>query len=681
MTLHDIQEQLNNPAVAIDRLLDDSREPDLSLWHKHPELYPAFVQRLLDGGHPGRALELGHEGEEHLKHNSRLQYLLALAAARGGSTDYAEALLAPLLAHAVHPDAARPADMDAALRVDVIALQGRLYKDRADRNPALAAESAVWYERAAAVAESPDMATFPLINAATMWRMAGEREKSDTLAAAVVGLIGNRAEPSAAAGDLWPAATLGEALLLLGRHAEAVHWYTRAFQVATAGDKMGSLITMRANIQRLKDAGATADVAFLDEHLGRVVVFSGHMIDSPDRLAGKAAPRFPRTPALVAAVGAAIRARLDELNAKIGYCSLACGGDILFAEAMLARGAELHVVLPFSQQNFRRTSVDFGQNGAGWREWRMRFDAVLQKVEEASRARVRHVTQEPYLGSTELFALANTVLQGLAVLRSRERASEPAAIVLIDRSSAAQAGGTADFVRTWEKAGYKADEIDLAALRAAHPSGPPADECPAEPLAMCTLPRPVKAMLFADVEGYSSIPEWELPEFLTAYSEFLRGLFETAAGKLAKYANTWGDGLYVVFDDTADAAAFAVELIEPAGRAPDWAAFGLGPTNPVRVGLHTGPVFELRDLFQHRSGFAGQHVNRAARIEPITVRGCAYATEPFAALLAMGAGGRFNVATVGVHSLHKKYDRCPLYRVQRGREPGARPVTARPDSP
>lgn len=147
MTLHDIQEQLNNPAVAIDRLLDDSREPDLSLWHKHPELYPAFVQRLLDGGHPGRALELGHEGEEHLKHNSRLQYLLALAAARGGSTDYAEALLAPLLAHAVHPDAARPADMDAALRVDVIALQGRLYKDRADRNPALAAESAVWYER------------------------------------------------------------------------------------------------------------------------------------------------------------------------------------------------------------------------------------------------------------------------------------------------------------------------------------------------------------------------------------------------------------------------------------------------------------------------------------------------------------------------------------------------------
>ena len=666
MTLQDILERLNNPTEAVDRLLDETREPDLTVWQDHPELYPAFVQRLLDGGHPGRALGLGHEGERHLKHNSRLQYLLALAAARGGSTEYAEALLAPLLAQATGPADARPADMDAALRVEVIALRGRLFKDRSDRKPELAAVSAEWYERAAAVADTPDMATFPLINAATMWRVAGDKGKSEALAAEVVNLIGDRAEASAAAGDVWPAATLGEALLLLGRHEEAVRWYTRAFEVATARDKLGSLIAMRANIQRLKDAGATAAVAFLDEHLGRVVVFSGHMLDSPDRLAAGESPRFPRHPALVAAVEAKIRARLEELNAKVGYCSLACGGDILFAEAMLDRGAELHVVLPFAQQDFRRTSVDFGQDGAGWREWRMRFDAVLKKVEAASRARVRHVTQEPYLGSTELFALANTVLQGLAVLRARERASEPAALVLIDRSSDAQAGGTADFVRTWEGAGFKAEEIALAPMRAAHPAGAPPDERPAGPLIHSTLPRPVKAMLFADVEGYSTIPEWRLPEFLTAYGEFLRTLFASAVGQQAKYANTWGDGLYAVFDDTAEAAAFAVELIEPAGGAPDWAKFGLGPTNPVRVGLHTGPVFELRDLFQRRSGFAGQHVNRAARIEPITVRGCAYATEPFAALLAMHAGRRFTVATVGVHSLHKRYDRCPLYRVQRG---------------
>jgi len=173
-------------------------------------------------------------------------------------------------------------------------------------------------------------------------------------------------------------------------------------------------------------------------------------------------------------------------------------------------------------------------------------------------------------------------------------------------------------------------------------------------------------MLFADVAGYSRIPEWRLPAFLTAYGDFLRAVFGSAVGRAAVYANTWGDGLYVVFDTVAEAASFAVELVEPSrGPVPDWVAFGLGPTNPMRVGLHTGPVFELKDLFQGRSEFAGQHVNRAARIEPVTVRGCAYASEPFAALLTMQASGRFTVETVGVHSLPKDYDRCALYRVQR----------------
>lgn len=118
MTLQDILDQLSNPSVPVDRLLDESRAPDLSVWQNHRELYPVFVKRLLARGHLGLALELDREGERYLQNDSRLQYLLALAAARGGSVHYAEALLAPLLA--------RAAGMDTALRVDVIALKGRL---------------------------------------------------------------------------------------------------------------------------------------------------------------------------------------------------------------------------------------------------------------------------------------------------------------------------------------------------------------------------------------------------------------------------------------------------------------------------------------------------------------------------------------------------------------------------
>lgn len=662
MTLEELLAKLRTPGVAVDRLLDEARAPDRALWKAHPELYPLFVEKLLAGAHSALALELAREGKEHLPDSSRLQWLLARAAVNGGSTRYAEILLAPLLARATGPDAQRPADMDDKLRMDVIALQGRIFKDRSEREPELVAKSIGWYQRAADACGTADP-TFPLINVATMWRVAGEKERAAAIAADVVARLGDTAEPAAAAGDPWPAATLGEAHVLLGRHEDAVRWYLLAVDVANREGNTAWLLSLLNNLRRLHAVGATADPAFLRAHLGSVVAFSGHLLDSPDRLATGAPPRFPRHPQLVAAVGEAIRQRLDALNAKVGYCSLGCGGDILFAEAMLARGAELHVVLPFARDDFLRTSVNFGHDGQDWRDWQHRFDAVLKRVPED---RVRQLTREPYLGSRDLFATANAVLQGLAVLHARARASEPTALVLLDPSAADRPGGTADFLAGWTAAGHPAERIDLAALRAEHPTPALSPEPPAR------LPRPVKAMLFADLAGYSKISEWDLLEFLPVYGAYLRALFGSPVGRAAVYANTWGDAIYAVFDTAADAAAFATELVEPElGPVPDWSAFGLGPTNPMRVGLHTGPVFELTDLFQTRSGFAGQHVNRAARIEPVTVRGCAYASEPFAALLAMQAGARFSVEPVGVHSLAKDYDRCPLYRVQR-RAPGGR---------
>ncbi len=669
MTLDDILDQLNRPDVKAEQLLDQCRSPDLSLWEKHPELYLRFVKRLIEQGHPSRALDLAREGEQHLKGNVRLQYQLALAAARGGNPGYAEVLLAPLLEKAVNPSEEQPEDWDASLRVDVIALKGRILKDRSDREPELAAESAAWYERAARVPgadDLPDAGTFPLINAATMWRLAGDEEKSRSIAEDVVRRIGPVAEKAAVAGDLWPAATLGEALLLLGEYKESATWYLRAVEVANSRGDLGSLVAIRNNLRRLQKAGATADPNFLDEHIGTVVVFSGHMIDSPDRLERNRPARFPNHEPLVEAAAGAIRDQLEQLNAKVGYCSLASGGDILFAEAMLDRDAELHVVLPFAQPDFLRMSVDFGQHDAKWRRWRMRFDRIMERLEKISKTRVRYATSESYLGSNELFGFTNSILQGLAVLRGRSRTTVPTALVLIDESDPGETGGSAVFLNDWTAAGYPSCKIDLAALRRDHPVPNLPLEQSAAPPVTGKLNRPVKAMLFADVANFSKIKEWQLSEFLTSYSDYLRGLFASPAGKKAVYANTWGDGLYVVFDKVADAADFASELVEPTVTTPpQWALFGLGSLTPFRIGLHAGPVFELTNMFQGRSEYAGQHVNRAARIEPVTLRGCAYASEPFAALLMMEAGHRFVIESVGVHSLAKDYDRCPLYRLQR----------------
>jgi len=100
----------------------------------------------------------------------------------------------------------------------------------------------------------------------------------------------------------------------------------------------------------------------------RVFLFSGHMIDRADR----PKPRFP--PEREAAVTATLAAQLGRLQADardLGICGGACGGDLIFAECILASGARLDVYLPFEPEVFVRESVDFAD--ANWRE---RFDAV-----------------------------------------------------------------------------------------------------------------------------------------------------------------------------------------------------------------------------------------------------------------------------------------------------------------
>ena len=88
----------------------------------------------------------------------------------------------------------------------------------------------------------------------------------------------------------------------------------------------------------------------------KVFLFSGHMIDAPDRKV----PRFP--PEEEPLASDAIRRRLSYLGAgpkDLAICGGACGGDLLFAEAALAEGAPLEMYLPFDEPTFVVRSVDF----------------------------------------------------------------------------------------------------------------------------------------------------------------------------------------------------------------------------------------------------------------------------------------------------------------------------------
>jgi hypothetical protein len=111
----------------------------------------------------------------------------------------------------------------------------------------------------------------------------------------------------------------------------------------------------------------------------QVLLFSGHMVDAPDRKE----PRFPADKEAIAAeqIGAA----LDQLGANaedLAFCQAAAGGDLLFLEACQARGVRCQVLLPFPEPEFIERSILPSAGGEAWRE---RFFAVREKLQDPIR--------------------------------------------------------------------------------------------------------------------------------------------------------------------------------------------------------------------------------------------------------------------------------------------------------
>src|SRR6266851_2664056 len=103
-----------------------------------------------------------------------------------------------------------------------------------------------------------------------------------------------------------------------------------------------------------------------------VALFSGHMIDAPDRKT----PRFPsdKEPAATTAITEAL-SKIGVTRGDLAICGGACGGDLLFAEACLARDMRLEIYIPFEEPFFLANSVDFA--GGNWHD---RYLAVKSKA-------------------------------------------------------------------------------------------------------------------------------------------------------------------------------------------------------------------------------------------------------------------------------------------------------------
>ena len=354
------------------------------------------------------------------------------------------------------------------------------------------------------------------------------------------------------------------------------------------------------------------------------------------------------------------------MEAHVGFSSLACGTDMLFAEALLERGGEINIVLPFSKADFKRASVDFIPDPAIGE----RFERIL-----ANAATVTVLNEFGEAKDGAAYEYCNQALKGLALLKGQFLGIDVMPLAVWDGRKGDGRGGTQNFVEYWEKRGSKVEIIYLDKILAeekiAAPPTPPMDF---EKLAAAreensnrvqeVLEQEVKAMLFADIVGYTKLSEMQVPAFVHHFMGKLSTLMDSMAHPpIVK--NTWGDAIYCVFDHVSHAGVFALALREMV-HSTNWNELNLPADLNIRIALHAGPVYPCFDPVLRRLTFLGSHVNRTARIEPIVEEGQVYASQAFAALSAAEAVTEYVCDYVGTKQLAKKFGTTPVFLVRRG---------------
>jgi class 3 adenylate cyclase/tetratricopeptide (TPR) repeat protein len=603
-------------------------------WLDDIDAVHSFVKRALSAGEFLTAYDGARSALETHPEDDWLQQRMALALAQMGSAARAQAILKTL-------EAKDPTNRE------TLSILGRTYKDQwcADPdNERLLQQAFDYYNRAFEV-QPPD--SYPGINAATIALLLKQPDKARQIAESVLAICEQQPD------DYWKHATVAEALVVLGDTEGA----SRAYQAAVATEKdnlrafSSTRKQARALSRQLYGRSDTFDHCF---PIPKLVVFSGHMIDAPDRRT----PRFP--PEKEPEIRALLERQLAAMNAGIGFSSAASGSDILFAEAMLARGGTIHLVLPWPAEEFVKTSVAVGGNG-GWEE---RFDRVLSRA-----ASIRILGQLYMPGSATGFEYCNLAMNGLARIFARSLDLEITPLAVWDGYTGAP-GGTGSFVRYWRNHGSQVKVIPVA-------TKPPSMLMEAETIDVdasnsddefeawvrASGRQEIKAIMFADVVGYSKLPETIIPKYVAQFNQRVSRLIaESSAAPIN--CNTWGDGLFFVFNGVEDAGNFALDLREMV-LATNWIDLGLPHRLNIRIGIHAGPVYVNFDPVIRQISFTGAHVSRAARIEPIAHEGEVFTSEEFAALAAADQSKGFSCDLVGTTALAKSYGLFRVYSLER----------------
>ncbi|MBX2945501.1 MAG: DUF4071 domain-containing protein [Cyclobacteriaceae bacterium] len=433
---------------------------------------------------------------------------------------------------------------------------------------------------------------YPGINAATMSAIAGRAAQGREIASQVIALLNPEST------DFWELATLGEAHLLTKNRTQSVEFFIKARQLA--GTDWGKVTSVYNQLWLLNHYAPVPKEIQKVFSPPAVVAFVGHMIDHPERTV----PRFPAS--IESNVKEAIKGAIKTLNASIGYCSLACGGDILFAEAMEEAGGEVQLFLPFAKDDFVNISVRFAGD-----HWVERFERLMNKFP------VTYVTEEQYGGFDDLFSFQSRIIFGTAVLRSASYHQEPTLLtVLSDTDLRRKEGGTRDTVRVWP---FADKYINVNPDQFVAPETVAAPVSSDFPTIEKKIARPVLYLVLADLsqlpvlerERVNKVVQTKLADELIPYKAFEQK----------------PDSIFISFDAETSAIDF-VQLIMVQQPKVD---------HPIKLSLHAGPVYLEDDGQRNAKMVEGENITLIQEMNRLSPRGGIVASDHFASLLALNA--------------------------------------------
>ncbi|MEP9358347.1 tetratricopeptide repeat-containing protein [Sphingomonas sp. KR3-1] len=423
-----------------------------------------------------------------------------------------------------------------------LALKGRLLKDRAwhaqgSERLALLAQAEQAYAAADALAPAP----YLLINVAALATLAGAPDRG----AAIAGDVLARLAHDVAETPYYIAATKAEALLLRGDRDGAEQALAHAARLLPAGweERAG---TLRQFARILDTTGQ--DSGWLGRFRAPASLhYAGHL--------GIAPPGADSLRAEIARV-------IAERRVGFAFGALAAGADLLAAEAALAAGAALHIVLPCPPDAFARQSV--APYGA---EWMPRYQACL-----AAAASLRIVANTARCFDPLPTALAAEVAMGAALLHADRLAADALQLVVIDEGPApfGSGAGTARDAAVWPRR----PDTDQVVLRWPRDAAVPPSAGKVETPEHRALMALVLVAPGCEITSDDALDDW---------IDQVRARLDPGP---AQHVQAHGNALLLGFGDIAEAARFALAVAErTSGQRPTRVAGTYGLVRDVAGAL------------------------------------------------------------------------------------------------